>query len=322
MPAFRAMPAESRPIPHWPAAEGARERRRGLLFWVVYLTIWAALLLVALAVSAQPSHGLRAQYDRLSTQLASSPFQRPLLLHSSDDGAHPSGEMHAVLGHSFDTLAQSLRRADAWCELLTLPANVKRCRVTGDGAAPTLQLAIGRKTDQPVEEAHAVDFRFQVVAAQAQYLLVEMQAAKGPLGTSQYRLTLEAVPLDARRSFVRMRYAYANNLAARLATSAYLATAGRDKVGFSVVGRHPGGEPRYVGGIQGIAERNTMRYFLAIESYLDTLPTPPEQRLERRLRDWFLATERYPRQLHELTLEEYLASKLKDAGVTVASAGR
>ncbi|WP_423601203.1 hypothetical protein [Roseateles sp. MS654] len=316
-------------IPHFGRWHPDRPRRsskheapaHGPLFWLAHAAVLLGLLLLATEVSAQQGAGLRAQYDQLAPQLAKSPFQKPIVLRSLDDSERPTGEMHAVVQHGFGTLSGALRRPEAWCELLTLPANVKRC-VADDDEAPgtTLHLAIGRKFDQPIEDAYALDFRFQALAAQPQYLLVEMSAAKGPMGTSHYRLTLEAVPLDAKRSFVRLRYAYMNNLAARVATSTYLATSGRDKVGFTVVGRDADGQPRYVGGIQGIAERNTMRYFLAIESYLDTLPAPPEQRLDKRLRDWFAATERYARQLHEQSLEEYVAMKHKEARRQVAMA--
>ena len=293
----------------------------GVMFWLSHAAVLLGLLLLATEVSAQQGAGLRAQYEQLAPQLARSPFQRPIVLSSVNDTERPTGEMHAVVQHNFATLAGALRDAGAWCDVLTLPANVKRCAVEDDAApGATLHMAIGRKFDQPIEDAYALDFRFQVLAAQPQYLLVEMSANKGPMGTSHYRLTLEAVPLDARRSFVRLRYAYMNNFAARVATNAYLATSGRDKVGFTVVGREEDGRPRYVGGIQGIAERNTMRYFLAIESYLDTLSTPADQRLDRRLRDWFAATERYARQLHEQSLEEYVAMKHKEARRQVAMA--
>nr|WP_297529615.1 hypothetical protein [uncultured Roseateles sp.] len=314
------------PLPHPPVGRMSRHLKHpstshGALFWLAHAAVLLGLLLMATEVSAQQGAGLRAQYDQLAPQLARSPFQRPIVLSSADDTERPTGDMHAVVEHPFGTLSGALRNADAWCDLLTLPANVKRCAVEDDQApGATLHMAVGRKFDQPIEDAYALDFRFQVLAAQPQYLLVEMSANKGPMGTSNYRLTLEAVPIDAKRSFVRLRYAYVNNLAARVATSAYLSTSGRDKVGFTVIGRDGDGQPRYVGGIQGIAERNTMRYFLAIESYLDTLPAPAEQRLDKRLRGWFAATERYARQLHEQSLEEYVAMKHKEARRQVAIA--
>lgn len=283
-------------------------------------SIAAAASGAAKADAPTQGDGLRATYEKLAPQLARSPFQRPLLLRSLDNTERPTGEMHAVVAYPFETLKGSLQQVRAWCDLLTLPANVKRCSIADeDSATPRVRLAVGRKFDQPIEDAYALDFRFQLLAAQPQYLLVEMSAPQGPMGTSNYRLSLEAVPIDARRSFIRLRYAYVNGMAARMATSAYLATAGRDKVGFTITGQDSDGSPRYVGGIQGIAERNTMRYFLAIESYLATLRDPSDQRLDRRLRDWYTATERYARQLHEQSMDEYLTMKHREARQQVAS---
>ena len=89
----------------------------------------------------------------------------------------------------------------------------------------------------------------------------------------------------------------------------YLATVGRDKVGFTVVGVGADGEPRYVGGTRGAVERNTMRYYLAIEAFLGTLAFPPELRSEKCFLAWFAAIERYPRQLREIGLADYLVTK-------------
>jgi hypothetical protein len=127
------------------------------------------------------------------------------------------------------------------------------------------------------------------------------------------------MPIDAGRTFVRMSYAYASGLAARLATEAYLATTGRDKVGFSVAGHDADGRPLHVRGVQGIAERNTMRYFLAIDTYLDVLDVAPQDRVEQRLQRWFAATERYPRQLREMGLADYLAMKRREVALQLAA---
>jgi len=39
---------------------------------------------------------------------------------------------------------------------------------------------------------------------------------------------------------------------------------------------------------------------------------PPDQRLAKRLSDWFDLTERYPRQLHEVTRGQYFDTKLQE----------
>jgi hypothetical protein len=85
----------------------------------------------------------------------------------------------------------------------------------------------------------------------------------------------------------------------------YLATIGSDKVGFTTAG----GPSEYIGGVRGLVERNTMRYYLAIDAYLGALSSPPDKRLEQRLTNWFDATEQYPRQLHEVDRQEYLQMK-------------
>jgi hypothetical protein len=64
-----------------------------------------------------------------------------------------------------------------------------------------------------------------------------------------------------------------------------------------------------IGGMRGVVERNTTRYYLATETYLGALSTPPQARMEESLRDWFAAAEDYPLQLHEMERSEYLAMK-------------
>ena len=67
-----------------------------------------------------------------------------------------------------------------------------------------------------------------------------------------------------------------------------------------------------VSGMRGAVERNTMRYYLAIEAFLGALSAPPGTRMESALRAWFAATETYSRQLHEIPESEYLAMKRKE----------
>jgi hypothetical protein len=77
-------------------------------------------------------------------------------------------------------------------------------------------------------------------------------------------------------------------------------------VGFT---RTRSGDDGFVGGMRGVVERNTMRYYMAIDAYLDSLALPGEQQVERRLQAWFDATEKFPRQLHEVEREDYLRMK-------------
>jgi hypothetical protein len=56
-------------------------------------------------------------------------------------------------------------------------------------------------------------------------------------------------------------------------------------------------------------ERNTMRYYLAIDSYLATAEAAPQVQFENRLQTWYSAVEEYPRQLHEMERDAYLEMK-------------
>ena len=49
-----------------------------------------------------------------------------------------------------------------------------------------------------------------------------------------------------------------------------------------------------------------------IDAYLASLQAPPGAQVEKRLSDWFAATEKYPKQLHEMDKQEYMAMKQKE----------
>ena len=259
---------------------------------------------------AQDAEALRARHAELRDALANNQFARPLHLESTQNSGELKGDVYAVVEQPFAVVGLALQGMAHWCDLLILHLNVKSCAWT---AKPdVLSLHVGRKFDQPLTDTHRIDFNYRLAAASADYLHVQLGAESGPMSTRNYRLALEAVPIDARRSFVHMSYAYAYGMAARIAVQAYLATAGRDKVGFSVVGKDADGKPLYVDNVRGVVERNTMRYYLAIEAYLGAYGAPLPEQLDKRLNDWFNATERYPRQLREMGRSEYLEMKRRE----------
>ena len=144
------------------------------------------------------------------------------------------------------------------------------------------------------------------------YFVLELNAENGPLSTHDYRIRVEATPLKDGRTFLHFTYAYAFGLPGRLAMQGYLATIGRAKVGFTVTGQQPNGQPSYIQGVRGVVERNTMRYYLAIDAYLAALTAPAEDQLEKRLQYWYNGTDQYARQLHEVERADYLEMKLKE----------
>lgn len=274
--------------------------------------VWVLGLACACSSHAQDATALRERGSALQTQLASSPFKRPLTLTSEQSTSDLKGDVYAVIDQPFALIAPALQGPGHWCELLMLHLNVKGCSATGHAPNEALGLVVGRKSDQALDDGYRIDFRFSMPAPSADYLKVRMTAEHGPLSTSNYRLAFEATPLDDRRSFVHLSYAYSYGFAARIAMQGYLATAGRGKVGFSVTGLDGAGQPVYVNGVRGVVERNTMRYYLAIEAYLGALSVPPAEQLDKRLHDWFAATERTPLQLHEVDQDAYLQMKRRE----------
>ena len=278
--------------------------------------LMAAIAAIAAAAMtpalAQDAAALKARHESLKQQLADNPFKRPLVLESTQSSGDLRGEVYAVVDQPFGVVAPALQSTGQWCELLILHLNVKGCSATGQAPSETLNLVVGRKFDQPLDDGYPIHFAYSVPAASPDYLRVQMSADSGPLSTRNYRLALEAVPLDDKHSFLHMSYAYAYGTAARLAMQAYLATTGRDKVGFSITGKGDDGKPVYVDGVRAVLERNTMRYYLAIETYLGSLAVPAGERTEKRLADWFSATERHAAQLHEIERDDYLAMKRKE----------
>lgn len=259
-----------------------------------------------------PAATLRSRYAALSERMAHSSFQQHLYLESADDAHSLRGDIWAVVNYPMTAVTGVVTSPAHWCDALILHLNVKYCHPVARGKDTALSVAIGRKYDQPLSEAFRVDFAFGVAVADPDYVSVGLDADKGPLGTTSYRITLEAVELEPGRVFLHLRYSYEYGFQARLATEAYLATGGKGKVGFTRIGSPAEAQPRFIGGLRGAVERNTMRYYLAIDAYLACLDAPASQRFEQSIERWYSATERYARQLHELDRDSYLAMKRRE----------
>lgn len=269
-------------------------------------------LALAGVAPANSAPALRAKHEELRDSLARNAFGRPLHLVSSESSKELKGDVYGVVDYPFPLVQTAFTEAANWCDVLILPFNTKHCRASGAESNRALAVRIGRKADQPAEQAYAIDFKYRVTARGDDYFRTLLKADQGPLGTHDYQIVLEATPIDDKRTFIHLSYSYGFGVMSRLAMQAYLNTLGAGKVGFTVTARDAQGRPQYVGGMLGATERNTMRYFLAIDAYLGSLAVPPEQRVTKRLNDWFAATERYARQLHEMDRGEYLAMKQKE----------
>ena len=174
-----------------------------------------------------------------------------------------------------------------------------------------MQLFVGRKHYQTPGKAFPLQYRFAQQANDHQ-LSVKLTAHTGPFGTSDYLISLEATPIDEHHSFIHFQYHYQFGFMAKIAMQAYLATLGRKKVGFTVVDTDENGKAIYIKGLQGVIERNVMRYIFAIQSVLEARKSPDENRHTDQLARWYAHIQEYPRQLVELTREEYMGNKQRE----------
>lgn len=285
-----------------------------LSFWRATPLLLAALLTglpfwaQAQTASGSSAPDLRAKFDQLGPSLQSNAFRRPLVIDSSESSGQVRGDVYAVVEHPFTKVQQALRDPARWCDVMILHPNTKQCESPPTGQS-VLKVAIGKKLEQPAEDAYPLNLSYSLASSAPDYFQVQLRAAEGPLGTSNYRFVVEAVSLPNNRSFIHLSYSYASSMAGHLATKAYLATAGRSKVGFSRTGTDDQGKPVYIGGVRGAVERNAMRYYLAIDACLQSMDAPADQRFDRRLKRFLASMEQYPRQLHEMDGDTFLDIK-------------
>ena len=263
----------------------------------------------AVAADGDAAARLKSQYEAVGPRLRQNDFGRPMVLASAESPRELRGEIHALFDHPFDRVKAALDEPGEWCDVLLLPINSKSCKATSEGRTAMVSLGIGKMDDSRADNAQTIALAFRPIAATPQYFAVDLSAESGPFGTSDYRILVEAIPIDAKRTFLHFTYAYNYGTAAKLAMQAYLATAGRNKIGFTVAGKGTNGQPAHVDGMRGVVERNVMRYYLAIEAALHAAGFPAESRKMQRLNHWFTATEAYPRQLREMSRAEYIALK-------------
>lgn len=283
---------------------------------------WPWRCLVPLAVAALCAHAqeaplpkpaasaaeLHATHQRLIRPLANNEFRRPLVIESSEGAGALSGDIHAVMEYPFATVKAAFGSATNWCDVLILHANTKFCRAEGAG----LEVQMGKKTPEALDPGAQLAFAFRVLPGTVDYFHVELTAARGPLATRNYRIRLQAIALPDNQTFLHLSYNYESGMAGRLAMSAYLATGGRGKVGFSNIGPTPEGRSIRVGGVLGLVERNTMRYYLALDAFLGPLAQPAGERFEKRIDSWFSASEMYALQLHDMDRATYVNMKREE----------
>lgn len=248
-------------------------------------------------------------YHRIEAKLAKNSFGLPLFVESieTDDRVHV--DVYGTFDHSFDSILNVLKVPANWCDIVSIHPNVKACTYREQPGPWQLTFYIGHKSYEPPEDSRQVIYHYRNVERQQRYLEIHLNADEGPYGTRDHRMRFEASPIDGGRTFVHVSYAFSDSAALRLAAKIYFATLGRSKVGFTVTGTDRNGNPVFIGGPRGALERNAVRYYFAIQSFMDTLHYPEESRFSKRISKWYDLTSRFKNQLSDMDKKDYLTSK-------------
>src|SRR4051812_23252678 len=167
-----------------------------------------ALLLPSLAgaAGALGAPGMRAHHATVTPQLANNAFGGPLVLQSTEASGRIDGEVFAVLEHPFARVSTALSDPAKWCDILILHLNTKYCRRQQEQGATVLDVRVGKKGPQSIGAASRLAFKWQPPVQRPDYLSVAFDAPDGPYDTHDYRILVEAIPLDASHTFVHMGY--------------------------------------------------------------------------------------------------------------------
>lgn len=283
----------------------------------ISIQILCAVVVLLFSTSAftieQGQQALMDTYLKYQSRLESNDFNNQIAVDSYVEKGNVSGTVYAVLPHDFAQTREIFQHASNWCTALDLHINVKSCTVSHTQKdRPSVHLYIGDKDYQMPEDAYRFDYQYSIKADTNQYINAELRADTGPLDSKDYLITLQAIPINGNASFIVLKYSAVYGVLTRLMINTYLSTLGRNKVGFTKVGLDKDGNTKYIKGIEGLVERNAMRYMFAIYSYLDSLALPGPQRFEAGLNRWFDFTKKYPRQLYEIGRDEYISNKHRE----------
>ena len=251
-------------------------------------------------------------YHRIEGKLERNSFGFPLFLESFERNDRVHVDVYGIFDYPFMSVVNVLKVPSNWCDIVSLHPNIKACTYRELPGAWLLTFYVGRKVYQAPEDTRQVIYHYRNVDQQQGYLEIILNADQGPFGTNDHRMRFEALPIDGGRTFVHVSYAYSDSVALRLAENVYFATLGWGKVGFTVTGTDRNGNSVYIGGPRGAIERNAVRYYFAIQSFINTLRYPENNRFSMRISEWYDLTSRYRKQLFDLDKKDYLTFKTKE----------
>lgn len=273
------------------------------------LFLFACLIFSAPHAIAGNPGDLRETYEEIEDVLLENNYDTPIHLESEKFNNMISGDVYGIIYHPYKTVSKNLTSQMNWCEIMPQHLNIKACTYQYINKQCRLTFYSGRKFYEKADDAYQLDYQFKVTTLKDDYFNATLNLEEGPLDTTDYIINVEAIPLTDSSTFIHLSYEYKYGIWTHIAMSTYFATIGRKKVGFTISGEDKNQKPIYLKGIRGVIERNSMRYYFAIKSYLDTKNIPKETRFIKKISSWFDLTERHHTQLYEMDKKDYLKYK-------------
>lgn len=280
---------------------------RQLILSSLAICLWS----ISPAAVAGPDR-LVGQYNSVKNKLTSDTFGVPIHLEADGGKRIMQGDVYSVVDHPFPRVRDALRRPANWCDIAGQHMNIKACVYRPVDKQCQLTFYAGGRHYDDLAELYRLNYNYEFSQHTKDYFQTVLSASQGPYGTKDYQIIAEAIPLDPSSTFLHFRYSVRYGTLARVAMRLYLATFGRNKIGFTVVKQNRRGNPVYVKGMQGVVERNSMRYYFAIQSYLDAEGAPASKRFETRIQSWFGLIDKHRRQLYEIERKDYLKDKRRE----------
>ncbi len=257
---------------------------------------------------------LKSEYEAKTPQLEVSQFSLPILMESSVQGRLLKTVIFGRLEHSYELVLDQLSNPAAWCGMMFLHLNTKACVHQTRQGRSTVTIYMGNKEYQPISETKPLSLTFVAKVETAEGQLVKLQSEQGPYHTSDYLIVVEVAPLESCCTIIKFQLSFKTNPLIQSLANLYLTVFARNKVGFTRIDTTRDGNPVYVSGMKSVLERNALRNYLAVTTFLDTLGENRERRFER----WFDATAKYD-QLKELSKSDYLKYKKMEYRQQVAA---
>ena len=256
------------------------------------------------------ANNLKEKYEEIEDDILENIYAIPIHIESNEKRNIIRGGIYSIIYHPFNIVSKNLNSISNWCEIMPLHLNIKACTYQYINKQCNLTFYSGRKFYEKADDVYRLNYQFNVTALEDDYLKISLTSNEGPIGTTDYIITVEAIPITDSSTFFYLSYEYKSGFWSRLAMSSYFSTLGYGKVGFTIIDKDDDGKPIYIKGIRGVIERNSMRYYFAIKSFLNT--QVKQEPFEERINSWFDFTEEYHKQLYELSKKDYLKYKHKE----------